>query len=172
MSLTCKATEVPRPYSVLRLPSRGTISVLLLSDLIGFRVHFERSSMLCPREDCPACRSGRNTKYVGYTVVLSGEQRQLLRLTEAAARSVERQQLAYPGAVWMIEKKAARSTPQISELAVRDLKPGQAVNHREVLARVALLHSLGVIDPAQPLADLQEQIATSARLLLSRMLVH
>jgi len=172
MVLTCKATEVPRPYSVLRLPTRGTVAVLLLSDLVGFRVHFERSSLICPREDCPACRTGRSTKYVGYCVVWSGEQRQLLRLTEAAARSVESRQLAFPGAVWSIEKRGSRSTPVVTELPPRDLKPGQLVDTREVLARVAMLHSLGVIDSAVPLADLQEQIAVSARMLLSRLLVH
>jgi len=171
MTLTCKATEVPRPWSVLRLPSRGTVSVLCLSDLVGFRVHFDKSSMLCPREDCPACHSGRSTKYVGYSAVWTGDQVQLLRLTEAAARTAERQYLIYPGSVLTIEKRGSRSTAQISELPPRSLKPGQLIDTRDLMARVAMLHCLGVIDPSQPLADLQEQIAISARLLLARMLV-
>jgi len=171
MTLTCKATEVPRPWSVLRLPTRGDLSVLCLSDLVGFRVHFERSSMLCPRDDCPACHSGRSTKYVGYSAVWTGCQVQLLRLTEAAARSAERQSLIFPGAVLEIAKRGPRSTALITELPPRSLKPGQEVDTRDLMARVAMLHCLGVIDPSQPLADLQEQIAISARLLLQRMLV-
>lgn len=165
------ARELPAQYSVIRLSSNAAFECIVLSPLVGLRVHFDRSSLICPRTDCPACGIGRNTKYAGYLVVWADASRRLLRLTEQAARSVERLGIAQPGSIWSVTKAGSRRPLQISELKFKEVPPHLSCSTAHVLRRLALLHTLGVIDEDFDDSQVELEVERRARALLSGMLV-
>lgn len=146
--MLCDPEVDVRPFQVLSFSPGFPKRVLVLSPMIGFKIHFIHSSRICAGPSCPACARGMAGKFQGYVVVMFDRERRLLRLTAAPAKSGVELGLWTAGTIVNIVKTRSR-TPLICTVEATSTKfdAANCVGRVELLSVVARLHGLvGVPD--------------------------
>lgn len=132
-----------RPFEVLSFSPGRAKRVLVLSPMIGFKVHFIHSSRICAGASCPACAVGMAGKFQGYVVVMFDSQRRLLRLTAGPAKIGSEAGIFVAGTILEVSKCAARR-PLVClvEGTSKKFDASNVVSRVELLSVVARLHGL------------------------------
>lgn len=132
-----------RPFDVLVLSPGFPKVVLVLSPMIGFKIHFIDSSRICSGLSCPACAIGMAGKFQGYVVVMFERQRRLLRLTAKPGKIGSESGLFVPGTILEVVKPRAKRPLELSEKGMsQKFDPANIVSRVELLSVVARLHGL------------------------------
>lgn len=141
--MLCDPEVDVRPFEVLSFSPGRSKRLLVLSPMIGFKVHFIHSSRICAGPSCPACAVGMVGKFQGYVVVMYDRQRRLLRLTAGPAKLGSEAGIFVAGTILEVSKCAARR-PLVClvEGLSKKFDPSNVVSQVELLSVVARLHGL------------------------------
>lgn len=141
--MLCDPEVDVRPFQVLAFSPGRSKRLLVLSPMIGFKVHFIQSSRICAGASCPACAIGMAGKFQGYVVVMYDRQRRLLRLTAGPAKLGSEAGMFVAGTILEVSKCAEkRPLVCLVEGTSKKFDPSNVVSQVELLSVVARLHGL------------------------------
>lgn len=156
---TCEA----RPFEVMKLSVGFTKRVLVLSPLVGLKVHFIVSSRICAGSICPACAVGLAGKFQGYVCVLFESSRWLLRLTSNSARRAADAGLFVAGTVLQVSKPREKRPLAIEcETTLKEFDRDSILSRVELLSVVARLHGLPGLPPGMSFEEGVSNVADHA----------
>lgn len=141
--MLCDAEVDVRPFEVLAFSPGYPKRILVLSPMIGFKIHFIHSSRICAGPSCPACAIGMAGKFQGYVVVMFEQQRRLLRLTAKPAKAGAEAGIFVAGTILTIVKpRVKRPLECVCDGTSKKFDPSNVVSRVELLSVVARLHGL------------------------------
>lgn len=156
---TCEA----RPFEVMKLNAGRIRRVLVLSPLVGLKVHFIRSSRICAGNTCPACSVGLSGKFQGYLCVAWEGSRWLLRLTGTSARKGADSGVFVPGTVLNVSKpREKRPLLLEAEKILKTFDRDAILSRVELLSVVARLHGLPGLPVGMTFDEGVENVAQNA----------
>lgn len=156
---TCEA----RPFEVMKLTVGRMKRVLVLSPMVGLKVHFIQSSRICAGSICPACAVGLAGKFQGYVCVLHESTRWLLRLTSNSARLATDAGLLVAGTVLQVSKPREKRPLRIEcETTLKTFDRDAILSRVELLSVVARLHGLPGLPPSMSFDEGVENVADHA----------
>ena len=152
-----------RPFEVMKLTSGVTKRVLVLSPMVGLKVHFIQSSRICAGSSCPACAVGLAGKFQGYLCVLWESSRWLLRLTSNSARRGADAGLFVAGTVLQVSKpREKRPLVLECETTLKAFDREAILSRVELLSVVARLHGLPGCVPGMSFDEAAETVQSCA----------
>ena len=156
---TCEA----RPFEVMKITVGRTKQVLVLSPLLGLKIHFIQSSRICAGNICPACAVGLAGKFQGYLCVLYEGNRWLLRLTSKTGMVGTDAGLFVPGTVLQVSKPREKRPLVIEcETTLKTFDREAILSRVELLSVVARLHGLPGIVPGMSFEEGVESVSSCA----------
>lgn len=152
-----------RPFEVLKFSIGRTKRLLVLSPLVGLKVHFISSSRICAGASCPACAVGLAGKFQGYLAVMYQGGRWLLRLTAPPARKGTDAGLFVAGTVLQVSKAQERRPLAVEcETTLKTFDRDAIMSRVELLSVVARLHGLPGLPQGMTFEEGVENVGESA----------